>query len=114
MTELSLSKASHGRSVIVAVSGDLDYVTVTQFSDFIMQARADSDHVILDLSAVDFMDTSALAVVVRHWRELTDSNGKLLLAGARYDYTRALWLTGLAEWLPMYDSVADALTVEPG
>ena len=31
------------------------------------------------------------------------------VAGARYRYTKALWITGLADRLPMYDSVADAL-----
>jgi anti-anti-sigma factor len=109
VTEISLSKASQDASVVVVVAGDLDFVTITQFDAFMAQARADSDQVILDMSGVDFIDTSALAVVVRHWRELSDRNGTLRLAGARYDYTRALWITGLAEWLPMYDNVADAL-----
>jgi hypothetical protein len=40
-----------------------------------------------------------------------------LLAGARYRYTKALWITGLADRLPMYDSVDEALTAartDPG
>ena len=55
------------------------------------------------------MDTSALAVVVSHWRRQVDAGGLFLLAGARYKYTKALWITGLADRLPLYDSVDDAL-----
>ena len=71
---------------------------------------ATSDRVILDLSGVDFMDTTALAVIVGHWRRQVEAGGMFLLAGARYRYTKALWITGLADRLPMYDTVDEALT----
>lgn len=64
---------------------------------------------ILDLSAVDFMDTSALAVIVGHWKKLEAAGGQLALAGARYRYTKTLWITGLADRLDLYDSVESAL-----
>ena len=57
------------------------------------------------MSTVDFMDTTALAVIVTHWRRQADEGGVFLLAGARYRYTKALWITGLADRLPMYDTV---------
>jgi hypothetical protein len=63
------------------------------------------------------MDTTALAVIVGHWRRQVAAGGMLLLAGARYRYTKALWITGLADRLPMYDSVDEALTAartDPG
>jgi hypothetical protein len=66
---------------------------------------------------VDFMDTTALAVIVRHWRRQVAAGGLFLLAGARYRYIKALWITGLADRLPMYDSVGEAVaatrTVQP-
>ncbi len=37
-----------------------------------------------------------------------------LLAGARYRYTKALWITGLAERLPMYDTVGEAIAALAG
>jgi hypothetical protein len=68
--------------------------------------------VILDLSRVDFMDTTALAVIVGHWRRQLAEGGTFLLAGARYRYTKALWITGLADRLPMFDSVDEALAAQ--
>ncbi len=58
---------------------------------------------------VDFMDTTALAVIVAHWRRQTEEGGVFLLAGARYRYTKALWITGLADRMPMHDTVGEAL-----
>ena len=55
------------------------------------------------------MDTSSLAVIVGHWKKLGASGGTLALAGARYKYTKALWITGLADRLPFYGSVQEAL-----
>jgi anti-sigma B factor antagonist len=117
MTEIQLSTQTRDAAVVVAVRGELDVVNSQQFDDYLAEASAGADRVVLDLSAVDFMDTSALAVVVSHWRRQVDAGGMFLLAGARYRYTKALWITGLADRLPLYDTVDDALVAarpEPG
>ena len=109
MAELSFSTEPRGASVVVSVRGELDITSRQRFDDCLSEAAASSDRVVLDLSAVDFMDTSALAVIVGHWRRQVAAGGMLLLAGARYRYTRALWITGLADRLPMHDTVGEAL-----
>jgi anti-sigma B factor antagonist len=101
--------AAHGDSVVVAVSGELDIVTSGEFDEHLTQAATVADVVILDLSRLDFIDTTCLGVIVSHSTELTGSGGSLLVAGARPEYAKALWITGLASWLPMYATVADAL-----
>jgi anti-sigma B factor antagonist len=109
VTELRFSMEPHDAGVVVGVSGELDIVTSQQFDDYLSEASADRDLVVLDMSAVDFMDTSALAVIVSHWRRQVEAGGMFLLAGARYRYTKALWITGLADRLPMYADVTEAL-----
>jgi anti-anti-sigma factor len=94
---------------VVAVSGELDIVTSRRFDECLTEMRRDDVRIIIDLSAVDFMDTGSLAVIVGHWKQVTASGGTLALAGARYRYTKTLWITGLADRLPMYDSVAAAM-----
>ena len=113
MDALLLSSEQRGDSVIVTIRGELDVVTSGQFDDCLACARRDHGHVILDLAAVYFMDTSSLAVIVGHWKKLTASGGTLALAGARYKYTKALWITGLADRLPFYESVEQALATGP-
>ena len=109
MAEVRFSTELHGASVVVSVQGELDVTSSQRFDDCLSEAAAASDRVILDMSKVDFMDTTALAVIVAHWRRQADEGGAFLLAGARYRYTKALWITGLADRLPMFDSVDEAL-----
>jgi anti-sigma B factor antagonist len=110
--ELRISLEPHGDSVVVSVQGELDVVSKQRFDDCLSEAAEQSDRVVLDLARVDFMDTTALAVIVGHWRRLVAAGGTFRLAGARYRYVKALWITGLADRLPMYDTVDAALADE--
>jgi anti-anti-sigma factor len=109
---LWLSAEQHGSVMVVTIRGDLVIVTSGRFDDCLKQARATSKRVILDLAGVDFMDTSALAVIVGHWKKLKAEDGTLILAGARYRYTKSLWITGLADRLPLYDTAELAIAAE--
>jgi anti-sigma B factor antagonist len=106
---IRISSGRRDGFAIVAVSGELDIVTSRQFDECLVEVRQDDMHIIIDLSAVDFMDTGSLAVIVGHWKQVTAAGGTLALAGARYRYTKTLWITGLADRLPMYDSVDAAV-----
>lgn len=109
MAELRFSREPRDGSMVVRVQGELDVVSSRRFDDYLAEAKAGASRVILDMSGVDFMDTTALAVIVGHWRRQVAAGGVFLLAGARYRYTKALWITGLADRLPMYDTVDEAL-----
>ena len=114
MEGLELSSEHRGDSLIVVIRGDLDVVTGREFDEYLTVARRDHDRIVLDLSAVDFMDTSALAVIVGHWKGLVAAGGQLALAGPRYRYTKSLWITGLADRLPLYDTVDKAVAAGQG
>jgi anti-sigma B factor antagonist len=109
VAEPRFTMETRGDSVVVSVQGELDVTSSQRFDDYLSDAAAGRDRVILDMSGVDFMDTTALAVIVAHWRRQTADAGAFLLAGARYRYTKALWITGLADRLPMYDTVDEAV-----
>ena len=109
MDGIRISSERRDGFAVVAVSGELDIVTSRRFDECLTRVRRDDMHIIIDLSAVDFMDTGSLAVIVGHWKQVTAAGGTLALAGARYRYTKTLWITGLADRLPMYDSVDAAV-----
>ena len=113
MEGIQISSEQRDGLVVVAVSGELDIVTSRRFDEFLTEVRRADDHIIIDLSEVDFMDTGSLAVIVGHWKQVTAAGGTLTLAGARYRYTKTLWITGLADRLPMYDSVDAAVAAGP-
>ena len=109
MEGIRISSERRDGFVVVAASGELDIVTSRRFDECLAEARQEDVHIIIDLSAVDFMDTGSLAVIVGHWKQVTAAGGTLALAGARYRYTKTLWITGLADRLPMYDTVDAAI-----
>lgn len=109
MEGIRISSGRRDGFAVVAVSGELDIVTSRGFDKCLAEVRRDDDHIIIDLSAVDFMDTGSLAVIVGHWKQVTAAGGTLALVGARYRYTKTLWITGLADRLPMYESVDAAV-----
>jgi anti-sigma B factor antagonist len=105
---LSLSSEQRGAFTVVKVSGNLDLTSRDQFDQYLTQARRGRPRLIIDMSEVTFMDTGCLAVIMGHYKRLSASGG-LILAGARYRPAKALWITGLAHQLPLYDSVDDAI-----
>lgn len=94
---------------VVKPVGDLDIVTSRQLDDCLAQVRRECQQIVLDLSAVDFMDTSSLAVIVGHWKRVEEAGGSLTLAAARYQSTKSLWITGLADRIPLHKSVEQAI-----
>ena len=109
MDGIRISSERRDGFAVVAVSGELDIVTSRQFDECLVEVRRDDVPIIIDLSAVDFMDTGSLAVIVGHWKQVTAAGGTLALAGARYRYTKTLWITGLADRLPLHESVDAAI-----
>jgi anti-sigma B factor antagonist len=107
-----LSAQSHGDSMVITVRGDLDIVTSPQLDECLSQAQSSHRHIIVDLADVDFLDTSALAVIVGHWKKAEAAGGMLALAGARYRYTKTLWITGLADKLTLYETVDQGLAAQ--
>jgi anti-sigma B factor antagonist len=108
MYEMHLSAETRDGGVVITIDGDLDLVTCAQLDECLTRVSREHSHVILDMTAVDFLDTSALAVIVSHWKTMEAAGGVLALAAAQYRGARALWITGLADRLPMYETVQQA------
>ena len=107
-----LSSQIRGDCMVVKIRGDLDIVTSPQLDECLAVAGATHSRIILDLTDVDFLDTSALAVIVGHWKKAEAAGGTLALAGARYRYTKTLWITGLADKLTLYQTVDEGVRAQ--
>jgi stage II sporulation protein AA (anti-sigma F factor antagonist) len=107
--EFQLSAESRDGVAIVKAGGYLDVTTRGELDERLTDARRQQNWVILDLTDVRFLDTSSIAVIVSHWKKLEARGGKLMLAGAQQRYVRALWITGLASRMSLYDDVGTAI-----
>ena len=109
MEVFRLSSESRDGIAIVKTQGYLDVTTCGELDELLAEVCRQHSWVILDLTDVRFLDTRSLAVIVSHWKKLGARGGGLMLAGAQQRYVRALWITGLASRMSLYDDVGGAI-----
>jgi anti-sigma B factor antagonist len=100
--------------VVIHIDGILDATTREQFSDYLDAAAEDhGPDLILDLGGVTFMDSRALGLIVHHWQRSTTSGGRFALIQVKYPNSKVMWVTGLSQRLPIFDTLDDALAAFP-
>jgi anti-sigma B factor antagonist len=87
---------TNGRWTVVEVAGELDLHTSPTLRDRILGLIADgTEFLALDLSKVDFMDSSSLGSLVACLKRLRERDGRLVLIGVGGSPKKVLGLTGL-------------------
>jgi anti-sigma B factor antagonist len=87
---------TQGRWTVVEVAGELDLHTSPTLRDRILGLIADgTEFLALDLSKVDFMDSSSLGSLVACLKRLRERDGRLVLIGVSGSPKKVLGLTGL-------------------
>jgi anti-sigma B factor antagonist len=95
---------------VVRLKGELDIATVDDLRHDLRQARQSyGEHVILDLTELEFMDSQGLSVIVGCHKAVTAAGGSLALVAPRPIVRRTLEITGLSGRLQVFDSVEEAV-----
>jgi anti-sigma B factor antagonist len=90
-------------SAVIRVRGELDMSTSPELTAAVSSAGAEASTVQLDLSAVTFLDSSAIGALVAAGSELAEAGHRLQI-GPRSDIVnRVLEITGLAEPSDAFD-----------
>lgn len=90
-----------GRTVL-AVSGEVDLATMPALTEALAQAHRDgAAGIVVDLAAVDFMDSSGVRVLVEAAHRAEQAGVPLSVRGARGWVARVLEITGVGEFLNM-------------
>lgn len=85
-------RAESGRAVL-AVGGEVDLATVERFRNALLEAQG-SPRVVVDLSAVTFMDSSGLNALVAAYHRVP-AGGELRVTGLRTNVRKVFEITGL-------------------
>lgn len=110
------SKDSH--SCVVRLKGEIDLSVVPDVRDAVEKVvETGCIQVVLDLEAVEYIDSTALGLIVWLNHLLEPDEGRLILAGANSDVARILELSGLLGIAPAVsarDSVDEAVaSIQP-
>lgn len=93
----------------VRVTGEIDMSNAPELSDFLAQLiQREQQDVALDLSGIQFMDSSGLGVLVKTHQLLAEREQSLVLRSPSPQVTRTLEVSGLSNVLSVDDSTEDA------
>lgn len=94
---------------VVAASGDLDVATAAEFRKALhLLLDAGAGTLVIDLTGVWFLDSTALGVLVGVHKRLLESGGTLQLICPRESLLRIFRLTGLDRVFAIHASLAAA------
>ncbi|MEI6363632.1 MAG: STAS domain-containing protein [Actinomycetes bacterium] len=108
--EFSISSRMSGDRTIVAVTGELD-----SHSAPALQAELDpitavhGASLVIDLTEVDFIDSSALGVLVATLKHVREVNGRLDVVVSKPRVLKVFKLTGLDAVIPLHATLDEAV-----
>ena len=107
--ELTIGSKPQGRWTIVGVEGEVDLSNASRLRKHIVEQVEGGNHnLAVNLEAVDFMDSSGLAVLISGLRRTREHEGSLVLVSPTASVKRVLSITGLDKVFPIYDSLEEA------
>ena len=95
-------------ATVVSLAGELDLYNANAVRDVLLDCCAESpDRLIIDLSGVKFIDSTALGVLIEARTRMPNRRG-FLLAAPGLETRRALEISGLDRHFAVHESLDDA------
>ena len=96
-------------AVIIRLVGELDLYNAPEVRTALLQVCAEQpERLVVDLSEVDFLDSTTFGVLIEARAKL-ENRQAFLLASPRLETHRALTISGLDQHLSVHDTVESAL-----
>jgi anti-sigma B factor antagonist len=98
-----------GDAQVIRLGGELDLYNAQEVRDTLLAACSDSPkRIVVDLGAVEFIDSTALGVLIEARTKMENGRG-FLLAAPGLETRRALQISGLDRHFGVHDTVPEAL-----
>jgi anti-sigma B factor antagonist len=108
--DLDVSTREEGGRTVVAAAGEVDVFTAPQLDAELTRLTAEGrTSIVVDLSRVEFLDSTGLSVLVKALKRVRESEGRLDVVVTVERVAKVFRLTGLDQLIPLHDSLADAL-----
>ncbi len=102
----------NGKAQVVRLGGELDLYNADDVRQALLDAcNGGDERVVVDLSEVEFMDSTALGVLIEARTKLPNRKA-FMLAAPGLETKRALQISGLDRHFSVHDSVEDALEAQ--
>ena len=103
---LQLDVREGEQAVVITAAGELDMTSTDDFAAALQRAgAAQLQLTVVDLSALEFIDSSGLAALIKAEHEAQDAGRRFVVVRGPRQVQQLLELTGLAERLELVDSL---------
>ena len=104
--DLTLATNEVDGATIIAVGGEIDVYTAPKLRDKITELVSDGVYdIIVDMEAVEFLDSTGLGVLVGGLKKVRAHDGSLDLVCTQERLLKIFRITGLAKVFVIHDSV---------
>lgn len=108
--DLVLDVSERGGIAVLAIKGEIDVATAPPLRDKLLALVNDgSERVIVDLSNVDFLDSTGLGVLVSVMKRLRTTGGDLRLICTKTHLLKVFEITGLTSVFEIFDTLDAAI-----
>ena len=109
---LSIRTETREDAVVVHVGGDLDVYTAPRLKETLAETLGDGGRLVLDLSEVHFIDSTALGVIVSAREQSQAADGDLRLVMDDPYLLKIFHITGFDGMFSIYSEVTGAVSGE--
>jgi anti-sigma B factor antagonist len=107
--DLGLKVEERGDVAVLAVSGEVDVATVPRLREQLHGLVASgTPRIVVDLDAVDFLDSTGLGVLVGALKRVRANGGELALVCTAPRIRKVFEVTGLTKVFALFDTVDEA------
>jgi anti-sigma B factor antagonist len=107
--DVSFQAEDLGTYTVLRASGFLDVSTSPRLRDALNEVPLGSNrHVLLDLGGIEFLDSSALGVILSAWKHMQSEGTALAVVSPHEHITKIFEITALTLSIDVYPSVGEA------
>lgn len=108
--DLGLEVAERDGRAVLTVQGEIDVYTAPRFRERLIELVNEGHvQVVVDLSGVEFLDSTGLGVLVGGLKRLRSHDGDLVIACDEARIVKVFEITGLTKVFSIHESVDDAI-----
>lgn len=111
MSPFFIREDSSDDIAVIVADGYIDFDAAPALKQNIVhQIDAGSRHLVIDLSSAEFIDSTAIGVLVGALKRLQESNGSLAVVCTNENISYIFDIAGLGDMIPLHRSRDDALS----
>jgi anti-sigma B factor antagonist len=108
--DLNLDHRRVDNKTVLEVAGEVDVYTAPKLREKLVELVNDGNHhIVVDMTQVDFLDSTGLGVLVGGLKRVLSHDGSLSLVCDQERILKIFRITGLTKVFPIYSNLDEAL-----